>query len=185
MLRAGAADIWSGCVLPGPLGGDEFVTRMSPSRLLRRQNQALATGLQREFYLQNPICRRRDSNLHGLSPTVFKSRSSHFSAVLSCSEAASDRHVIPAKVANNGPAPVVSCSLVVSRFLTPPCIVGRQLDGSGPYGVLAFARRASASYPSNFSCLTGGLDVPTTISRSDKASTATSSWRPPSEKASI
>ena len=41
-------------------------------RPLRRQNPASLTGLYSKFYLQIATCRRRDSNPHGHSPTVFK-----------------------------------------------------------------------------------------------------------------
>ncbi len=59
----------------------------------------------------------------------------------------------PAKAAQTGRASVLSCSPVISRFLRPPCIVGRQLDGSEPHGFVD--RRAPQPPP--LSCSAGSV----------------------------
>ena len=70
--EAGGCAIQCVLVRPGPPAGAKFVTKMSPRGPSTRQNPALGNRFPQENCLQNPICRRRDSNPHGHSPTVFK-----------------------------------------------------------------------------------------------------------------
>jgi hypothetical protein len=95
---------------------------------MRLGNRPFAGGLPANQYRY----RRRDSNPHGRSPTVFKSSPWPSCRVIRCSDGSGNSQLLPVNQAELSRLAALRCSLVISRFLSRSRVVVRQSCGSEP-----------------------------------------------------